>query len=360
MVDISIIVAFDNNAPLMRNFVDELISLVGGREDIEVVFASDRCLDIDTLEFTRSCVAGHANFKLVEIPEKVGYSRANNAAVEQSRGQYLLFMNTDIFPEPGAIDVLRRAFDEEEHLGAVQGRLLYPQNGKVMSTGHCFGDFMNHHLFQGRDGDDPVVMERGCRQALNSAFLMMPANIYAGFGGMDEFFYNAYDGMDLTLRVGLAGYRLLYQPEALAWHSTGGSRDYIKHNNEYQSKYFYAGTGRKIESDLGSYLARQTTPEMLSREYLAVDCTFNKTWPMMLSGIGFKVSGSTGTFERDSSHIDLYRNLPPEIHYEGRPLLFVVNHFGDVMANRRWFKQRGNRGDVVVDFFGNVIELDGE
>ena len=357
MVDISIIVAFDNNAPLMCNYIEEVLPFIEGREDRELVLAADRCLDIETLEFARKCDDRWDNVHLYELGDKVGYSRANNYAVEHSNGRYLLFMNTDIFAEPGSIEALRTEFDADPKLGAAQGRLLYPQSGKVMSTGHCFGDYMNHHLYQGRDGDDAIVMRRAYRQALNSAFLMMPAEVYAEFGGMDEFFYNAYDGMDLTLRVGMGGYRLLYVPEALAWHSTGGSRDYIKHNNEYQSKYFYCGTGAKIENDLKDYLAEQIDTDMVARDYLVVDCTFNKTWNKMLSDLGFNITDVVDIREKDSSRVDLYRNLPPEVHFDERPLLFVVNHFGDVSANKRWFEKRGNFHDVIIDFFGNVMRV---
>jgi GT2 family glycosyltransferase len=147
MVDISIIVAFDNNSPLMRNYIDEVIPFIEGREDRELVLAADRCLDIETLEFARECDTRWDNVHLHEIPDKVGYSRANNYAVEHSNGRYLLLMNTDIFAEPGSIEALRSEFDADPKLGAAQGRLLYPQSGKVMSTGHCFGDYMNHHLY---------------------------------------------------------------------------------------------------------------------------------------------------------------------------------------------------------------------
>lgn len=363
-MDISVIVAFDNNEPLMENFVDQFMPFVEGRKDREMVCTADKCRNIETIEFARACAEKWPNFRLIELDEKAGYSKANNIAAAEAEGEYLLFANTDIFPEPGAIEILRNAFmedafDEEKDkpLGAVQGRLLYPQNGKVMSTGHCFVEYTNHHLYQGRAGDDPVVMVPGERQALNSAFLMMPAKVYAEMGGMDEFFYNAYDGMDLTLRTGMAGYRLMYLPEALAWHSTGGSRDYIRHNNEYQSKYFYAHTGRDIKTDVPDYLAAQLDQIELSEEYFPIDCTFNMTWRDMIRELGINACPGFAVEERDSSRVDMYRNIPVAIKHEERPLLFIANHFADVTANARWFAERGNPDDLIIDFFGNAFTL---
>lgn len=356
-MDISIIVAFDNNAPLMENFFAEIAPFARNRADRQIVLCADCCRNSETMDVARRHEREWDNVVLVESHRKVGYSIANNLAVTASSGDYLLFMNTDIFPEPGAIDALRAKFDEvhDKPLGAVQGRLLYPQNGKVMSTGHCFLEYMNHHLYQGRDGDDPIVMEEGERQALNSAFMMMPADVYAEMYGMDEFFYNAYDGMDLTLRAGRAGYKLLYVPEALVWHSTGGSRDYIRHNNEYQSKYFYAHTGSGIESDVPGYLAPQITDDMRSNPYYAIDCTFCMTWGEMMDELGIRRCATYEIEQRDASRIDLYRNLSPAFIAEPAPLLFVVNHFGDVIGNKRWFAKRGRPEDLIVDFYGNAF-----
>lgn len=356
-MDISIIVSFDNNVALMENFIDGIIPFIEGRDDRELVLASDRCKDVDTIGFSRSCAEKWENVKLVELPSKGGYSKANNAGVAASSGDYLLFANTDIFPESDAIDALRAKFDDDKNLGAAQGCLLYPQNGKVMCCGHTFLEYMNHHIYQGRSADDAVVKIAGKRQAINSAFMMMPRRVFDEMGGMTEFYYNAYDGMELTLRTGLAGYDVMYFPDAIAWHSTGGSRDYIRHNDEYQGKYFYTHLGDEIRSDVGDYLAPQLATIDIQPEYDAVDCTFCMTWRELVAGLGIRIGDVFEIGERDSSHVDLYRNVPPAIRADTKPLLFVTNNFNDVTANRRWFGQRGNADDLIVDFYGNAFTL---
>ncbi|MGI6220467.1 MAG: glycosyltransferase [Coriobacteriales bacterium] len=355
-MDISIIAAFDNSMPLQANFFDGIFA-VTDLSDWELVMASDKCMNTDTLELTRKMADEHENVKLVECPKKVGYSKANNAGVAASTGEYLLFINTDVFPEPGAIETLRAAFDANPNLGAVQGLLLYPQNEKVMCTGHTFNDYMNHHLYNGRKATDAPVQVAGPRQALNSAFLMMPRKVFDEMGGFTEFYYNAYDGMELTLRVGQAGYDLLYLPEAIGWHSTGGSRDYIRHNNEYQSKYFYRWFGESIRTDLPDYLAPQLAEMEVADEYFVVNCTFSMTVDDLLAQLGLKSCGYLEIESRDSSHIDLYRNVVPEVLNMDKPILFVVNHFGDISSNNRWFSKRPRKDDLIIDFFGNAMKV---
>ena len=353
-MDISIIAAFDNSMPLQANFFEGMFDVVDWNR-CELILASDKCKNTETLELSRRMAAKHEGIRLVECPEKVGYSRANNAGVAASTGDYLLFINTDVFPEPGAIECLREAFERYPKAGAIQGLLLYPQNKKVMCTGHTFNDYMNHHLYNGRRRDEWCVQVPGLRQALNSAFLMMPRTVFDEMGGFTEFYYNAYDGMELTLRVQQAGYECRYEPAAVGWHSTGGSRDYIRHNNEYQSKYFYRWFGQSIRTDLPDYLIPQLAKLDLADDYFVVDCTFCMTWKELLEKLGIAWSGSLAIESRDTSHIDLYRNLVPEVRKMDKPLCFVVNHFGDIAANRRWFDKRANPQDLIIDFFGNAM-----
>ena len=355
-IDISIIVAFDNAAPLQDNFFDGLVYANAFAPDREIIMASDHCVNTETIELTRKWATEIDDVIFVEAPKKLGYSKANNMGVAVSSGKYLLFMNTDVFAEPGAIEALRKVFDDDPDVGAVQGLLLYPQNNKVMCTGHTFNDYMNHHLYNGRAANADVVQIKAERQALNSAFLMMRRDVFFEMGGFDEFFFNAYDGMDLTMRAGQAGYKLIYEPAAIGWHSTGGSRDYIRHSNEYQSKFFYANRGGSIESDLVYYLRPQTDAIKKAPVYRAIDCTFCMTWKKMVRELGIKFNDVYEIPERDSSKVDLYRNVPSAILHDPTPIVFVVNHFADISANWRWFNIRRDMGmqDIVVDFFGNA------
>ena len=356
--DISVIVAFDNNDCLMANFLDQLLPATNW-DDKEIVLSSDHCLNEDTLQVARNAAAKHDFIKLVENNKKLGYSKANNVAVDASVGKYLLFMNTDIFPEHGSIEALRKVFETTEHIGCAQGPLAFPQTYKIQNTGHVFNDYMNHHCYGGRLLDDAVVKQAGTRQALNSAFLMMPRAIFEEAGRFNEFYFNAYDGMELTLKIGRMGYKLLYVPEALAFHSTGGSRDYISHNNEYQSKYFYAHLGKDIVTDLPEYLAPQLESANVdfNAEYTVIDCTFSMTWAQLLSDLKLAWKEHVVVFDRDKTNVDFYRNLRPEVKSTPGPILFLVNHFADVAANKRWFKERAALGyvnDIVIDFYGNA------
>jgi len=75
----------------------------------------------------------------------------------------------------------------------------------------------------------------------------------------------------------------------------------------------------------------------------------------MAADLGIHIDGVFEIEERDSSHVDLYRNVPPSIKTCEKPLLFVTNNYNDATGNKRWFKQRGCPDDLFIDFFGNAF-----
>lgn len=74
---------------------------------------------------------------------------ANNYAVSKASGEILTFLNSDVFPQKESIDILV-GYIENGLVDVVQGLLVFPQTGKVQSTGHLFIESMAPHVYQGK------------------------------------------------------------------------------------------------------------------------------------------------------------------------------------------------------------------
>jgi GT2 family glycosyltransferase len=53
----------------------------------------------------------------------------------QARGRYVVLVNSDAFPDPGAVDLLIRRAEGDPRIGLVGGALRYPSGGRQPSTG---------------------------------------------------------------------------------------------------------------------------------------------------------------------------------------------------------------------------------
>lgn len=352
----SIIVAFNNPYALMSNFLENLVPQIKSFK-CELILFADGCQDSNTLAYISNTARHFPQIRLICSAEQCGYSIANNLAVKESSGDILVFMNSDVLPMPGSIEHLVEVVSRMPVPCAAQGRLIYPQNMRIQSTGHLFCGCYNSHVYAGKRYNDPLVLKKGVRQALTTAFCAMPRSVFDYYGGFDERYYNAYEGMELTLKITHDGGICLYCPECPAYHITGSTRNMIPFDDEMPGRYFWSTWKGRINADIQDYLEPQITAKMRSHVYLQIECGNVPEWPMILSSLEILTSGKIVARDRFSNKVDLYHNLPfSALEYTG-PYLFTVNSMSTLQGNYHWSVVRNNPNDLIIDGHGNVIRL---
>jgi GT2 family glycosyltransferase len=157
------------------------------------------------------------------------YSSLNNLAVAQCDSELLLFLNDDTegISKGWLLAMVELAMRPE--VGAVGAKLLYP-DGLIQHAGVTMGlAEICGHSFKGLEGrhrhyyDFPDLIRNV--SSLTAACVMMRADVFREVGGFDEeMFPIAYNDIDLTLKIGAAGYRVLYTPHALLYHHEAFSK----------------------------------------------------------------------------------------------------------------------------------------
>jgi GT2 family glycosyltransferase len=143
----------------------------------------------------------------------LGFAGANNFAAEAARGQYLLFMNSDVLPKrTGWLGDLLRIYSSLPAPGFLGAKLLY-EDGSVQHAGMSFrrlpawGNlWTNHHPSKGLS---PAGLS-GVREvaAVTAACVLVDAALYRQLGGFSEdYIVGDFEDSDLCLRATLAGRR---------------------------------------------------------------------------------------------------------------------------------------------------------
>ena len=176
---------------------------------VEVIVASDGSDD-----GTPQIVAGldRPNVRVLDLP-RVGKAAAIGAAVAAAGGEILVFSDANSIFGDGCIRRLVRAFADPE-VGGVAGNQVYVRGDDpdAIAVGErSYWDF-DRALKQAQSDSGNVIAGTGALYAIRrELFRDVPAGVN------DDFF--------LSLSVIDSGYRLVFEPDAIAYEPVAASRD---------------------------------------------------------------------------------------------------------------------------------------
>lgn len=180
------------------------------------------------------------NIRILQWNQEFNYSAINNFAVSQAKGEYILFLNNDTeMINDDCIEELL-TFCAREGTGAVGARLFYP-DGDIQHAGVIVGlGGIAGHAFNGAKHDDPGYFARViCAQeysAVTAACMMVKREAFEAVGGFDEAFAVAFNDVDFCMRIRDAGYKVVYNPFAMLYHSESKTRGY-ENTEEKQQRF---------------------------------------------------------------------------------------------------------------------------
>lgn len=195
--------------------------------------------------------------RLICSDTNLGFAKANNLAVKNARGEYLLFLNNDTIPEDGFLDVMMSLFASEEHIGAVGAKLLFPETRLVQHCGVVFEEPLAvSHAFGEFPEDHPAVNHRRDFQVVTAACMLVRKEIFQQLGGFDEAYLNGYEDIDFCLKVKEAGLRVVYEPGAVVLHHA--ERSIGRHDHDADNaRLLFQRWGSKIVPDAAAIYATE-------------------------------------------------------------------------------------------------------
>jgi N-acetylglucosaminyl-diphospho-decaprenol L-rhamnosyltransferase len=207
-------------------------SIDGASTESAAVVVADNRPEAEVERIARSASADY-----LPLPANPGYGGAINAAVATLPGSvtWVLVANPDVVLSPAAIDRLVATAETDERIASVGPRILtpagdvYPSARRIPSirlgVGHAvFGGAWPRNPWTRRYRQDADVERRDAGWLSGSCFLIRRA-AFDAIGGFDEQYFMYFEDVDLGFRLGRAGYRNVYEPDAVATHVGGHSTE---------------------------------------------------------------------------------------------------------------------------------------
>jgi GT2 family glycosyltransferase len=173
--------------------------------------------------------AGAGRVHTVVYRKPFNFAEKCNLGAVLSEGEHLLFLNDDTeVVTPGWIDSLLM-YSRSPGVGAVGARLRYG-DGRLQHVGvglkvHAANA---HHHYRGYPGDFPGyfnVCRTPCNYtAVTAACLMSPRAAFEDVGGFTTDLPVNFNDVDYCLKLGEAGYRVVYDPGCELFHHESATR----------------------------------------------------------------------------------------------------------------------------------------
>lgn len=162
--------------------------------------------------------------RVVRLFSNVGFLGAVNAGLDVARGEFVVLLNNDTLVQPGWLDALARTARTIPEVAVVGAKLVYP-DGRLQEAGAIIWNEASGYLYGYlQDPDDPMYNFVRDVDYCSGACLLIRRQFLSERGGLDPRFSPAYyEDTDLSFAARAAGYRVLYQPEAVVCHIEGGS-----------------------------------------------------------------------------------------------------------------------------------------
>jgi GT2 family glycosyltransferase len=219
--------------------------------------------------------------RVIRDDSPFNYSRLNNLAVEQSRGEVICLMNNDI--EILSFDWLEEmlSFAMQADIGCVGARLWYPdgrlQHGGVITGLGGVAGHSHKYLDKGSPGYFHRATVHQSFSAVTAACLLIRRSVWNEVNGLDELFAVAFNDVDFCLRVREHGYRNVWTPYAEMNHHESASRG---EETTPEKKARFMGEIERLRERWGNSL--QNDPFYSVNLTLDIE-DFSLAWPPRLS-----------------------------------------------------------------------------
>lgn len=224
---VSVIIPTRNGLTHLKPCIDSLIGLTR-YPDLEILVMDNQSDEADTLAYLAHVREAHG-VRVIPYDHPFNYSAINNAAVSQASGELICLLNNDT--EIISPDWLEEMVSHLLRPGVgVVGAKLYYGDGRVQHGGDAVGPGgCADHLHNGLAADAPGYQRRAvCAQelsAVTAACLLTHRALFLSLGGLDEINLPvAFNDVDYCLRVGEAGWRIVWTPFAELYHHESVSR----------------------------------------------------------------------------------------------------------------------------------------
>ncbi len=244
-LDLSIIIVNYNVKVFLQNLLDSILK--ASKEIQTEIIIVDNASDDGSVEFLKE---NYPSVKLIVNSTNLGFGKANNIALREAKGKFILLLNPDTIVAEDTFIKMINFFNENSEAGLAGCKILNPDGTLQLPCRRSFpGPWTSFTKVTGLSTLFPksrifarynltYLDENQTYEvdAISGSFMMMRKEVYEKIGGFDEQFFMYGEDLDLCYRIQKAGFKVYYVHSTQIIHYKGES---TKRSSIDETKVFY-------------------------------------------------------------------------------------------------------------------------
>jgi GT2 family glycosyltransferase len=227
MIDLSVIIVSFNTKEITRQCLQSLQeSLSKAKNTSAEIIVIDNNSEDGSQEMLKQ-----QNVKTIFQTENLGFGKANNLALKQAQGEFVLYLNSDVIHKDVDYDALLQYMRDTKDIGALTVKVLlkgqdidpashrgfptpwrsltyYAKLEKLFWNVPVMNKIFGGYHLAGHDLNQTHEVE-----AITGAYFLARRDILTKLNGFDEDFFMYGEDLDLAFRIKELGYRIMYYPK---------------------------------------------------------------------------------------------------------------------------------------------------
>jgi GT2 family glycosyltransferase len=230
---VSIVIVNFNGQEFLRQCLHTLFNTKYPNYDIVIVDNASTDGSVDDIE---SSFGSDSRIKIVRNSENVGHSEGCNIGARMTKGHYIVFLDSDIeFEAEDWLWELVKVMENNGSVGLAQAKIVLAEDKSrldyVCEAVDALGTWAANY-----GSKEERLKENFEIFAASAGCCIVRREVFNQAGGFDADYFIYDDDTDLSLRVRLLGYRILFVPSAVVIHRGGILRGVSGRMLYYSSK----------------------------------------------------------------------------------------------------------------------------
>ena len=181
-------------------------------------------------------ISNYQGVKIFSNKENLSFSIANNKAVKEAKGEWIVFLNSDTIPQKDWLDNMIECA-EKNKADIVGARMYFPHTEIIQHAGIIQRDdgIFTHRFYNEQAKDHPEIMQ-DCEMPVTAACMLINKKVFNEIGGFDEGFKWGLEDVDLNLKAIAMDKKIMYCSKAFLYHVEHGDNPNINEHFTHNLK----------------------------------------------------------------------------------------------------------------------------